>query len=155
RSPAVVLIVLLGASMHIGNGVQSSFYVAWLTEMGITGTAIGLLSPAAAIGAALFSLMTTRLMRFMQGMWIVLLSLCTGIMLLCVTPLLGSYFLLPVAMFLRAGANGLAQPLVITLVLRGAGLGNQGKAIGLRGTANRIAAIAAPLAMGALAEAFG
>ena len=59
------------------------------------------------------------------------------------------------AMFLRSGANGLAQPLVITLVLRGAGRENQGKAIGLRGTANRVASIVSPLAMGAIAEAVG
>ena len=59
------------------------------------------------------------------------------------------------AMFLRSGANGLAQPLVITLVLRGAGRENQGKAVGLRGTANRVASIVSPLAMGAIAEAVG
>ena len=49
----------------------------------------------------------------------------------------------------------LAQPLIITLVLRGAGANNQGKAIGLRGTANRIASVLAPLLMGAVAEAAG
>jgi MFS family permease len=155
RSPAVVLIVLLGALMHVGNTVQGSFYVAWLTEIGITGTAIGMLSPAAAVGAALFSLLTARLTPYVGGLWIVLLSLWAGIALIAITPLLGTYFLLQVAMFLRAGANGLAQPLIITLVLRGAGRTNQGKAIGLRGTANRIASIVAPLAMGVMAEAVG
>ena len=82
-------------------------------------------------------------------------SLWSGILLVCATPLFGSYFLLQMAMFLRSGANGLAQPLVITLVLRGAGRENQGKAIGLRGTANRVASIISPLAMGAIAEAVG
>jgi MFS family permease len=149
------VIVLLGALMHVGNSVQGSFYVAWLNEMGLTGTAIGLLGPAAAIGAALFSLLTARLMRYVGGLWIALVSLWAGIVLICVTPLLGSYFLLQLAMFFRSGANGLAQPLVITLVLRGAGAENQGKAIGLRGTANRIASILSPLAMGAIAEAVG
>jgi MFS family permease len=153
--PAVVLIVLLGALMHVSNAVQGSFYVAWLTDMGLTGTAIGLLSPAAAIAAALFSLVTAWLTRYIGGLWIVLVSLWIGILLICVTPLLGSYLLLQVAMFLRSGALGLAQPLIITLVLRGAGYENQGKAIGLRGTANRIASILAPLAMGAVAEEFG
>ena len=153
--PAVVIIVLLGALMHVGNAVQGSFYVAWLNEMGLTGTAIGMLGPAAAIGAALFSLVTARLMRYVGGLWIALLSLWSGILLVCATPLFGSYFLLQMAMFLRSGANGLAQPLVITLVLRGAGRENQGKAIGLRGTANRIASILSPLAMGAIAEAVG
>ena len=153
--PAVVIIVLLGALMHVGNAVQGSFYVAWLNDMGLTGTAIGLLGPAAAIGAALFSLLTSKLMRYIGGLWIALLSLWAGILLVCATPLFGSYFLLQMAMFLRSGANGLAQPLVITLVLRGAGRENQGKAIGLRGTANRIASIVSPLAMGAIAEAVG
>lgn len=155
RSPAVVLIVVLGAMMHVGNAMQGSFYVAWLTEMRITGTSIGLLSAAGAIGAALFSLLTTHLMRYMGGLWIALLSIWAGLLLICITPLLGSYFLLQVAMFLRSGANGLAQPLIISLVLRGAGRSNQGKAVGLRGTANRIASIAAPLAMGVIAEIAG
>jgi MFS family permease len=153
--PAVVIIVVLGALMHVGNAVQGSFYVAWLNDMGLTGTAIGLLGPASAIGAALFSLLTAKLMRYVGGLWIALVSLWSGILLVCATPLFGSYFLLQMAMFLRSGANGLAQPLVITLVLRGAGRENQGKAIGLRGTANRIASIVSPLAMGAVAEAVG
>jgi MFS family permease len=94
-------------------------------------------------------------MRYVSGLWIALLSLWAGILLVCATPLFGCYFLLQVAMFLRSGANGLAQPLVITLVLRGAGPENQGKAVGLRGTANRVASILSPLAMGAIAEAVG
>lgn len=154
-SPSVAIIVALGALMHMGNSVQSSFYVAWLSEMGITGTAVGLLSPAGAVGAALFSLLTAPLMRYMSGFWIVLLSLWAGILLICATPLLGAYIMLQVAMFLRSGMNGLAQPLVITLVLRGAGRSNQGKAVGLRGTANRLASILAPLAMGAIGELVG
>jgi predicted MFS family arabinose efflux permease len=85
----------------------------------------------------------------------VLIALWAGIVLICATPLFGSYLVLQIAMFLRHGANGLAQPLVITLVLRGAGPENQGKAVGLRGTANRIASVLSPLAMGAIAEAVG
>ncbi len=73
-APSVAIIVALGALMHMGNSVQTSFYVAWLTDMGIAGTAIGLLSPAGAIGAALFSLLTAPLMRYVSGFWIVLLS---------------------------------------------------------------------------------
>jgi MFS family permease len=154
-APSVVLIVILGAMMHVGNAVQASFYVAWLKDMGIAGTAIGLLSPAGAVGAAVFSLLTAPLTRYVGGFWIALFSLWAGVIFICVTPLLGTYLALQVAMFMRSGMNGLAQPLVITLVLRGAGRANQGKAIGLRGTANRTASILAPLAMGAVAEAVG
>lgn len=153
--PAVVIIVMLGALMHVGNAVQGSFYVAWLNDMGLTGTAIGMLGPASAVGAALFSLLTARLLPYVGGLWIALVSLWAGILLVCATPLFGSYLLLQIAMFLRSGANGLAQPLVITLVLRGAGRDNQGKAIGLRGTANRVSSILSPLLMGVIAEAAG
>jgi len=75
RVPSVAVIVALDAMMHSGNAVQSSFYVAWLTEMGISDAAISLLSPAGDIGAAVFSLTTTYLMRYIDGFWIVLLSL--------------------------------------------------------------------------------
>jgi MFS family permease len=154
-APAVTLIVLLSAMMHLGNSVQASFYVAWLNDMGLTGTAIGLLGPAGALGAALFSLLTARLHRYVAGFWIVLISLWVGTILLFATPLFGSYLLLQIAIFTRHGALGLAQPLIITLALRGAGRENQGKAIGLRGTANRVAGILSPLAMGVIAEAVG
>ena len=93
--PAVVIIVLLGSLMHVGNAVQGSFYVAWLNDMGLTGTAIGLLGPAAAVGAALFSLLTSKLMRYVGGLWIALISLWSGILLVCATPLFGSLFSAP------------------------------------------------------------
>lgn len=154
-APAVVVVVSLGAMMHVGNGVQSSFYVVWLEGMHIPATAIGSLISVGAIGAAIFSLGTARLMRYVPAFWVLLLSLWAGIILICITPLLGSYAAVLVAMFLRSGTNGLAQPLVITLVLRGAGAANQGKAVGLRATANRSASILSPILMGALAETAG
>jgi len=153
--PAVVVVVLLSSLLHLGNTVQSSFYIAWLNSIGFTGTAIGMLSPVGAIGAALFSLVAARSARHMPALWIVLLSLWIGILLLCITPLLATFAALATVMFLRSGANGLAQPFIITLVLRGAGRNNQGKAIGLRGTANRLTSVLAPAAMGLIAEASG
>jgi MFS family permease len=153
--PAVVIIVLLSAMLHLGNTVQTSFYVAWLKEIGLTGTAIGFISPFGAVGAALFSLVSARLTKYIPGLWIVLLALWCGIILISITPLLGSYVLLVIAMFLRSGSNGLAQPLIITLVLGGAGRSNMGKATGLRGTGNRIASVLGPAAMGVVAQAWG
>ena len=56
---------------------------------------------------------------------------------------------------IRSAANGIHQPLVITLMLKTAGADSQGRAIGLRATANRITAISSPLLMGAMAEWIG
>lgn len=58
-------------------------------------------------------------------------------------------------LLLRTLLNGVHQPLVITLMLRTAGRGSEGKAIGLRATANRVASIVAPVLMGAIAEIVG
>ena len=56
---------------------------------------------------------------------------------------------------MRGAANGMSQPMVISSVLRVAGPAMQGKAAGMRGTMNRVASIAAPMFMGALAEFIG
>jgi predicted MFS family arabinose efflux permease len=60
-----------------------------------------------------------------------------------------------VVLLIRSFFNGVHQPLVITLVLRTAGPGAQGKAIGLRATANRVTSILAPVLMGAIAQIAG
>jgi len=153
--PAAAVVVLLGSMLHVGNAVQGAFYVVWLKHLGIAGTAIGTLISVGAVGAALFSLLTSRLVRYMPGVWVLLLTMWTAILFICATPLLGSYAFLAAAMFARSGAIGLGQPLTITLMLRDAGTASQGKAVGLRGTVNRIASIAAPLGMGALVEVVG
>jgi len=153
--PAVVVVVLLGAMMHVGNAVQSSFYVVWLERSGISATEIGVLISVGAVGAALFSLATAPLIRRIPGFWVLTASLWVAIVLICATPVFSGYLMLLGVMFLRAGANGLAQPLVISLVLRGAGAASQGKAVGVRGTANRLAEIVSPIVMGATVEAVG
>ena len=72
-----------------------------------------------------------------------------------IPPVLGPVFLLLVASSLRGVTNGLSQPLLISMVLRASGSVGQGKAVGLRGTCNRVASVSAPILMGALAELVG
>ena len=56
---------------------------------------------------------------------------------------------------LRAVFHGIQQPLVISLILSTTEPDEQGKAIGLRATANRITSIGTPIAMGAIADWLG
>ena len=55
----------------------------------------------------------------------------------------------------RSAANGVHQPLVITLMLRTVGPNDKGKAIGLRGTMNRVTSMIGPLTLGWLAGLIG
>jgi len=153
--PAVALTVMIGMMTHVGNNVQSTFYVVWLGKIGISGTLIGVLISISSVGAALGSLMSSRLTRYIPHYWLLWSMVFAALMLIAITPLLGGYAVLAIVLCLRAGANGIHQPLVITLMLRTAGSDSHGKAIGLRGTMNRITSISAPVLMGAIAELVG
>ena len=93
--------------------------------------------------------------RLIKPYWLMLGAILTGIVAIAITPLLGALYLLVAAAALRGGCNGVSQPLVISTVLRAAEPSVQGKAVGMRGTLNRVASITAPLMMGALAEFVG
>ncbi len=153
--PAVAITVLIGMMVHIGNNVQATFYIVWLDRIGISGTLIGMLLSISAVGAAFGSLISARLARYIRPYWLLWSTVFIALVLIAVTPLLGTYVLLAIVLSLRTTANGIHQPLVITLMLRTAGSDSHGKAIGLRGTMNRITSIAAPILMGAIAEFVG
>lgn len=179
--PAVAATVMIGMMPHVGNYVQSTFYVIWLEQEGITGTLIGVLISIASIAAACGSLLAARLRRIIPPYWLFLTTVWLAIMVICATPLIGGpvftgliggvlsplndfqdvFRITPLvvlfaafacALALRSGFNGIQQPLVISLVITTAGRNSQGKALGLRATANRITSIATPIAMGALAD---
>ena len=179
--PAVAATVMIGMMPHVGNYVQSTFYVVWLEQQGITGTLIGVLISIASIAAACGSLLAARLRRVIPPYWLFLGAVWCAIMMICVTPLVGSntvtgavdgilsplnqiqdvFRITPLvvlfaafacALAIRSGFNGIQQPLVISLVITTAGRNAQGKALGLRATANRITSIATPIAMDALAD---
>ncbi len=101
------------------------------------------------------SLISARLSRYIRPYWLLWSVVFVALVLIAITPLLGTYVLLAIVLSLRSTANGIHQPLVISLMLRTAGPGAQGKAIGLRGTMNRITSIGAPVLMGAIAEVVG
>jgi MFS family permease len=179
--PAVAATVMIGMMPHVGNYVQSTFYVVWLEQSGITGTMIGVLISIASVGAASGSLLANRLRRYISPYWLFWWVVWIGIILICITPLVSGEALTAsiyaalsplndsqdllqitplIAVFaafafvllLRAGFNGIQQPLVISLVLTTAGPEAQGRAVGLRATANRLTSIGAPITMGAIAE---
>ena len=80
----------------------------------------------------------------------------TSVLALSATPLLGTAIVaLAAGAALRGFTNGVNQPLVISTVLRSVGPEIQGKAVGIRGTANRVSSIGSPMIMGALAEVAG
>jgi sugar phosphate permease len=71
------------------------------------------------------------------------------------TPFLGTYSLLLVAIAFLGFAQGINQPLIISVISRVTGRQDQGKAVGLRATNNRITTTFIPIAMGGIVEIIG
>jgi MFS family permease len=154
-APTVAITVAIGMMTHVGNNIQSSFYVVWLNQSGISGTLIGLLFALSSVTAGIGPLLASPLSRWIKPYWLLWSVVWIALVLIAITPALGVFVMFAVVLLIRSFFNGIHQPLVITLTLRTAGPGAQGKAIGLRATANRVTSILAPVLMGAIAEVAG
>lgn len=153
--PTIALVVMVSMLHHVGSSMQSTFFVVYLGGIGFSGTEIGLLLSAYSVAAALGALIAGRTARWVRPYWLMMGAVLAGVLSLAITPLLGGMVLLMLAAALRGVSNGVSQPMLISTVLRAAGPDIQGRAVGMRGTANRVASIAAPVVMGGLAELAG
>lgn len=178
-SPTIAIVILLGMMVHIGNNIQSTFYIVWLEKyVGIPATLIGFLISFSSLAAAAGSLAATPLRRRFSAFWLLWASIFAALIFISITPLIGKALVVSgitgllgifievsplIAAYLgfcfvsglRSVSNGIHQPLVITLMLRTVGPNEKGKAIGLRGTMNRVTSMIGPFLLGALAGMVG
>ncbi|MFM2129100.1 MAG: hypothetical protein RL477_646 [Pseudomonadota bacterium] len=153
--PTVAITAAIGMMVHVGNNIQSTFYVVWLNQTGMPGTLIGTLLSLSAITASIGPLLAAPLSRWIRPYWLLWWVVWLAVVLIAITPALGVFSMFAAVLLLRTLLNGIHQPIVITLMLRTSGRGSEGKGIGLRATANRVASIAAPFLMGAVAQIVG
>ena len=154
--PSILLVVMISVLRQSGQGIQSSFYVVYLENIGLSGTAIGLLTSSFLIASAFGALTTGRLMRLFNPFWLLMATVGLSIVFIAITPLLGAvYLMLVAAITLRGAALGTVQPLMLSIIAQAAGSGDQGKAVGLRATANRLAMTVIPVIMGTVVEFVG
>jgi MFS family permease len=152
--PAVAFVVAVTVLRHAGNGIQGSFYVVYLESIGMTGTLIGILVAAGSILGGVGSLTAGWFAKQFSSYWVLVVSVSLALVCMVVTPVITSFVLLLLFSALRGGFMGLSQPLLISILAQSAGKA-QGKAVGLRTTANRLSILVTPVIMGAVAEWFG
>lgn len=153
--PAIALIMVMTVARHSGVSMQGSFYVVYLGEIGITGTAIGvLLSVSGACGAGA-ALLVGPLTRRFSSFWLLTAAVAATVAAISITPLLGTYVLLLIAIGMRGAGNGVSQALEIALMAQETDASSQGKGVALRITAGRIAAFIVPVIMGGVVEFVG
>lgn len=154
--PAIALSMGGGFLRNSTSAVQGSIYVVYLQEIGLTGTAIGILFAAIEGASGLGSLLAGRASRFVRPYALMVVSTGLAIFLINVTPLLGGIFaLLFIAQFLRGIVQGVNQPVLFGIQARAAGPYRQGATVALRVTVNRFVPIVVPPLMGVIADAAG
>jgi MFS family permease len=154
--PAVATTMAIIFLRTATNGVQSSLYVVYLNGMGLTGTLIGVLFAAIEITSGLGSLFAGRAMRLGDPQRTMLTGTVLSVLLISATPFIGAVFtLLLLAQALRGWLQGVVQPVMFSVQAKAVGRYRQGSVVGLRQTMNRLAAIAIPPAMGAIADQWG
>jgi MFS family permease len=153
---AILFVAMITMLRNAGNTIQHSFYVVYLNDViGLSGTAIGFLTSFAAVIGGAGALSVGALARRFTPHWLLLVTVIGAVALIAVTPLLGSFVLLAVAMGLRGASLGISQPLMMSILSRAADKNSQGTSVGLRNTANRLTGVVVPISMGALVDFVG
>lgn len=154
--PMVAFIIVMTVLRNSSTGIQTSFYIVYLKDIGYLGSVIGLLvgiSEGAGMAGALMAGWWEK--RF-RPHWVLIGFVAASIFFVAITPALGGLFaLLAVATFGRGFAQGLTQPVTFGILSRAVDESVQGASIGLRTTANRAASVFVPLAMGFVVERIG
>ena len=154
--PAVAFVVAMSALRISSAGIQTSFYVVYLKEIGLVGTSIGILIAASEVGGLFGASMAGWWERFIPPHWVFLMFASMSIACVSITPALGGIFaILMLATFGRGYAQGLSQPVMFGILARAVDPALQGTSIGLRTTSNRLATVLVPLVMGIVADAVG
>lgn len=154
--PVIAFVMAVSAIRIAGTAIRSSFYVVYLDQIGLTGTAIGFLVGSAEIVGAAGALSVGWLARRFTPHWLFLVVVVASVVLIMITPLLGGLFwLLFLASLLRGGTLGLSQPLMISILSKAAGPKAQGISVGLRTAINGLTSMILPVIMGAVATLYG
>ncbi|MDX1484702.1 MAG: MFS transporter [Alphaproteobacteria bacterium] len=154
--PTVAFVVAMTALRISSSGIQTSFYVVYLKEIGLIGTLIGVLIGVSEVAGLLGAFMAGWWERFIRPHWVFLIFAAMSLFCVTITPGLGGIFaLLVVATAGRGYAQGLSQPVMFGILARAVAPNLQGTSIGLRTTSNRFATVIVPLVMGVVADAVG
>jgi MFS family permease len=154
--PAVALGIAVALLRHTPSTIQSSFYITYLKDLGLTATAIGFLIACAEVTSAFGSLFAATAMRRIPIHWLLIGLTAVTIALMTATPLLGGIFVvLAAAQVARGVGHGLLHPATFSFIAKALPADAQARGVALRTTGNRLGALVLPVVMGFVAEAVG
>jgi DHA1 family inner membrane transport protein len=153
--PAIAMVVMVSVMRNTTYAIRGSFYVVYLDGIHFSGTEIGFLMSAAGILGAGAALLVGRLTKLVKPIILLFAATAGTIIFISMTPLMSTFWLLMIIAGLWGASAGMSMPLMLSIMSKAADSQSQGKSVGMRLTANRLAATFLPAVMGAIADAAG
>ena len=149
--PVVALVMIFTFLRIAVSGMQNSFYVVYLENIGLSGAAIGMLIGCANFVASPASLITPP-RRFIRPAWLMVNTTIASILCIAITPWFSDFAVLLALAALYGLGVGIGFPTLLSLLSNAVDPHVQGMSVGLRTTVNRVATLVVPVAMGGIAE---
>lgn len=146
--------VAVSAAVLVTVDLLYTFVPLWATEKGVSTVAVGILLAIRAVVSVFSRVGLSRLVARFGRKPLLLVAIACGVAALIALPFVGAFGAIPVMVALGV-ALGLPQPLTMSWVVRITPKSVHGQALGLRMTANRLAQIVLPLAIGTAAGPLG
>ncbi|MFM2130511.1 MAG: hypothetical protein RL477_2057 [Pseudomonadota bacterium] len=154
--PAIAISIAACFLRNSTSSIQSSIYMVYLTQIGITGTVIGVLFAGIEGASSIGSLVAGRAAKWLPPFAMLIGTTAAAIALIVITPLLGGVVvLLFAAQVLRGVIQGINQPVMFSVQARAVPPERQGATVALRVTVNRFSSMIVPPVMGAIADLAG
>ncbi len=152
----LVAVAVTGSVLNIAGGaIQGSFYIAYMREIGLTGTLIGVIFAALHLSGLAGTAGVTPLARRTGDVWLLNATVVGAIAAITITPLLAAFLPLLAVSFIRGFMVGVSQPLMIMIPSKSVPPGSQGAVVGLRISLNRLMQTVLPPIMGGVVTLVG
>jgi MFS family permease len=145
----LVSVVAAASVLNISVGaIQTSFFIAHMQEIGLTGTLIGLIFAGLNFSGLMGTATVTPMARRVGDIRLMNITVVVALAAIIITPLLAAFLPLLIVSILRGFAQGAGQPLMIMIPSKAVPAGSQGAAVGLRISLNRFVQTVLPPIMG-------
>ncbi len=152
----LVAVVMVGSVLNISTGgIQISFFVAYMKEIGLSGTLIGMIFAIYNLSGLFGTASMTPISRRLGDVRILNITIVVALVAITITPLLGSFVALALAQVTRGFVQGIGQPLMIMIPSKMVPIGSVGTVIGLRVSLNRLMQTVLPPLMGGVVGIVG
>lgn len=152
----LVAVAATGSVLNIAVGaIQGSFFIAYMKEIGLGGTLIGIVFAGLNLSGLAGTAGVTPLARRTGDVWLLNATVVGAIAAITITPLLAAFLPLLLVTLARGFMQGVSQPLMIVLPSKSVPSRSQGAVVGLRISLNRLMQTTLPPLMGGVVGLVG